>query len=1137
MKKNRIPGLGIPIIMPKKFVLPMRLTFLLIVVLNLSLAANSYSQEDRVSLDVRNTSLETIIKSLRAQTGYYFFYSADKVEGMTSLSIKADDMPLSEVLTVLLSGTHLTFSIVDKVVVIRDKRDMEPAVDTVRNSGKLFLKGRVREEGGGPLPGVTVMLKERNTGNITDGDGNFVLEIPLGVKKATIVFSFIGMQTEEISWTGQRSLDVVLKRELKEIEEVVVTGYFNRSKTSYTGSAISVKKEELTKISPNNLLGALQVFDPSFRLQENLNSGSNPNVMPHIRVRGDSGLGNAFSETTWKNDPNMPTFIVDGYEVSVEKVYDLNMERVESITILKDASATAIYGSRAANGVVVITTKAPEAGKLRLTYNFNGVLQTPDLTDYNLMNAAEKLETEHFSGWYTYKDDPYSQQLSDKDYALRLTNVRRGVDTYWLSQPVQTVLGRKHSLYMEGGDESIRYGVDINYQDNPGAIKKSYRDRYGLGFKLQYNYDNKLLFRNDISVNKVKSQESPYGSFHNYANTNPYWPVKDDDGNLIEKYPQNVVFSYLLLNPLYEARLNHRDEAEYLEVTDNFDYDWFITDNLRLKGRVSYTLRNDHKYRFTDPQSILYTGYDYQEGEGVTNKGDAYNFDERSRHLDANMLITYNQGFGKHYVNAVLGGNIQESRYENTSFRVRGFPSGNMDYVSFGKEFVEKSPGGSEGLSRLCGAFLNVNYTYDNIYLLDFSGRIDGSSKFGKNKRFAPFWSLGAGWNIHKEAFYGIGDIINHMKATFNVGEIGKASFSPYEAQNMYTYYKGKYYAGGLGAILTVLGNEELKWEITRSLDVNLELGILNNRISARFTYYDKLTDGLLADITLPESNGFLYFRDNVGKLENSGYEISLRAFVFRTREANVSVFGSLIHNKNTIKEISNSLKAQNEKIDYEQDHYRPKIGRRYETAKPRAQYKEGESTTAIYAVPSLGINPMNGKEVYLDRFGHVTYNWRAADKVACGDTEPEAAGSFGLNADWKGWGLNMSFMYEYGGQIYNQTLVDRVENADFRYNIDRRVMSGRWRKAGDDTFFKDIRDRSRTNLTSRMVQDNNVLQFKSLSLSYSFSEPMLRKMSVERLKLTFSMEDLFYWASVKRERGLDYPYTHSFNFGLQLQF
>lgn len=507
-----------------------------------------------------------------------------------------------------------------------------------------------------------------------------------------------------------------------------------------------------------------------------------------MRIRGDSGFG-SISETNLKNDPNQPTFILDGYEVTAEKVYDLNMDRVASVTILKDASATAIYGSRAANGVVVITTKAPEQGRLRISYKFDGLVQTPDLRDYNLMNAAEKLEAERLAGEYE-STDPFTQQKLDMDYSLRLRNVKRGVDTYWLSQPIQTVMGQKHSLYLEGGDRNIRYGISANYQNNPGVMKDSFRDRLGIDVNLQYNWKDKVLFRNNLSVSKVKSQESPYGSFSEYVKTNPYWPVYDDNGNMIKQYEKYVATTYVLRNPLVEAQLNNRDESEYLEVIDNFNIEWYITDHFRFKGQISYSMRNDHDYSFIDPASVRYNISNYTDGEGVLKRGEAHNYDQRSHTLDANALMTYSQNFGPHFLNAALGVNVTENKYANVGFSVIGFPSGNMDYVSFGKEFLNQSPDGEEGLSRLFGSFVNFNYTYNNIYLFDLSGRLDGSSSFGKDSHFAPFWSAGIGWNIHNQKWFSIKDVVNHLKLTTNIGETGKASFSPYEAQNMFNYIK-----------------------------------------------------------------------------------------------------------------------------------------------------------------------------------------------------------------------------------------------------------------------------------------------------------------------------------------------------------
>ena len=1004
----------------------------------------------------------------------------------------------------------------------------------------LTIQGKVLDVFGEPIPGVHVIAHEKGKDvsestmlkTISDLDGAFALNVPNGKKIDKVTFSFVGMTTLTLPYQG-KPLTVTLKEDTQAIEEVVVNGYYTKDKSSFTGTIVSVGKDDLKKVSNTNLITALQVFDPSFKLQEDISAGSNPNAVPKMRLRGDSGFGE-ISETNLKNDPNQPTFILDGYEVTAEKVYDLNMERVENVTILKDASATAIYGSRAANGVIVITTKAPEPGKLRVSYQFNGALQTPDLSDYNLMNAAEKLEAERLSGYY---ESPYidSEQKLMQDYALRYGNVLKGVDTYWLSQPLKTAFGQKHNLYVEGGDKSVRYSVSANYQNNPGVMRGSARDRYGLDFNLQYNQNNKLLFRNTISVNYIKSKQSPYGSFSTYTQTNPYWPIYNENGEMYKEFQQYVVTTYRLSNPLVEARLNNQDESEYLEVTDNFNFEWNINSNWRLKGQLSYSMRNDHAYRFIDPASARYSKSDFKEGEGVLKKGEAYNADQRSHNLDLNAVLTYNQVLGSHYLNGAIGINATENKSEDVSFNVQGFPSGNMNYVSFAKEFASQSPNGTEGLSRLFGSFVNFSYTFNNIYLFDISGRLDGSSAFGKDSHFAPFWSTGIGWNAHNEKWFTIKDVMNHLKITMNIGETGKASFSPYEAQNMFNYYKGKYYDGGVGAIITTYGNNNLKWEKTRSWDVNLETGFLNGKISAKFSYYNKLTNNLLADVTLPQSSGFLSYRENVGKMENTGFEMNLRAFVLQDKDWNVSLFGTLAHNKNTIKEISNSLKAKNEQIDKDQDAYKP--GYNNASPRPQVQFKEGESTTTIYAVRSLGINPSNGKEVFLDRFNNPTYHWSAADKVACGDAAPTVQGSFGLNADWKGFNLNASFLYELGGQIYNQTLVDRVEDANLAFNADRRVLYDRWKKPGDVAKYKDIRNRERTNITSRMIQDNDMLNFKSLSLSYTLPTEMTKKWAMERVKLTLQVEDLFYWSTVKRERGLDYPYSHTYNMGVQVQF
>ena len=1133
MEKKSRTGDSVFLKLPRMFLI-MKTVFISLVC-TLNVQANVFSQHTKFDIAMKNVTVSEVLCYLEEISKYRFVYDSDAIDRMQRVDVEMKGTKLETVLESIFVKSGFSFVIEDGVVIIREAGKKQITAGILPQSRK--ITGRVRDHGGNPLPGVTVVLKGTSVGVVTDVDGHFKMDLPAD-HETVLVFSFVGMKTQEVYYKGEKELNVVMEEDVKQMDEVVVTGIFSKSKESYTGAVSVITEKELKSFGNRNILTTLRNIDPSFNILESNEWGSNPNRLPEVQIRGAANMPDVDQlQSDTKAELNTPLIIMDGFEITLERMMDLDDSEVETITLLKDASATAIYGSRGANGVIVITTKEPEPGKLRFAYTGSLNLEVPDLSDYDVLNAREKLEAEVAGGLYEseYMD---TQQKLRMDYADRLKRVKSGVDTYWLSQPLEVAVGHKHSLYVEGGDKSIRYGIDLNYQANPGVMKKSSRDRFGVGFLLSYNLNNKLLFRNKLTVDKVNSKESPYGSFRDYATVNPYERIYDDNGKLIESYATHVATTARYLNPLYEASLNHKNETAYTSWTDNFDFDWFINDHFRLKARVTYSERTDKQEQFTDPRSGKYNEYDYQVGDGVLKKGEAYSMWQKSSDLEMNAVFSYNQMFGNHFVNAVIGANMQESRYENESYSVLGFPAGNMDYISFGNAYKDQVPSGEEGLSRLAGAFLNVNYSYNNIYMLDFSGRLDGSSKFGNDKRYAPFGSLGIGWNIHNESFWeSCKGVMSRFKVSANIGSLGKASFEPYEAQDVYNYYKGQWYAGGLGAIMSTLGNANLQWEKTKTLDINLETGFLNDLITVNASYYLKRTKDLVSSITLPLSSGFQSYRDNLGELENKGFEISARAYLLRKNDVVVNVFGSIAHNKNIIKKISNSLESYNKKVDDEQDNYEQGWGEDLETAKPLVQFKEGQSTTAIYAVRSLGINPMNGKELFYDLNGNLTYDWSAANKVVCGDTEPKVSGSFGANADWKGFNLNVSFLYQLGGQVYNQTLVDRVEDADLSRNVDERVLKGRWQKPGDHTFFKDIASRDRTEVTSRFVQDENVLQFKSLSLSYSFPQKWIKKMYMERMKLTFQMEDLVRISTVKRERGLDYPFARTFNFGLQVQF
>ena len=551
--------------------------------------------EKKVTLDLKDVPMETFLNTVKQKAGINMLYNSQMFKGVEPVTVKATNEPWKELLDRVLSPKGFTYATKDGIVVIK-KKDQKTRT----------LEGKVVDEQGGELPGVTVLIlgKERNIGTMTDADGAFSLGLPEG--DVTIRLSFVGMQTLEIH-TGKLNLDKVhtfkLKPDSKQLEEVVVTGYAKISKNSFTGTSVTVTADQLMSVSKTNVLGALQTFDPSFRIAENNLAGSNPNNVPELYIRGRSGIGTtqldaqSLSKTSLKNNPNLPTFIMDGFEISVQKLYDMDPSRIESITILKDAAATAMYGSRAANGVVIITTVTPKAGKVNIDYNFTGTLEYPDLTDYNMMNAREKLETEVAAGMFKAKPEAGASEQNrlDQIYNRKLNNVVRGVDTYWLSKPLRTVFNHKHSLYLDGGTDDLRWGADFSYNSGDGVMKGSYRDRMSGGLSLSYRF-GAFQVKNYFSYTYTKSEESPYGSFSDYTSKLPYDEYLDENGNYLETTTSWTGGTEE--NPLYEATLKSYDRSKSWELINNTELLWNIDNYWLLKGQFSVTKSNSDSRQF-----------------------------------------------------------------------------------------------------------------------------------------------------------------------------------------------------------------------------------------------------------------------------------------------------------------------------------------------------------------------------------------------------------------------------------------------------------------------------------------------------------------------------------------------------------
>ena len=669
------------------------------------------------------------------------------------------------------------------------------------------ITGLVVDQKGEILPGATVKAVQAPgvktlIATSTDLDGKFKLNIPSEVTQIEV--TFVGYKNQQVALKGKTDFKIVLTEDTQEMEEVVVTGMFTRKANSYTGSVTTIKGDELKTVGNGNVLSSLKNIDPSFLMVENLEVGSNPNAIPDFQMRGQTGFTEVASE--YQENPNQPLFILDGFETTLTKIMDLDMNQVQSVTLLKDATAKAIYGSKAANGVVVVETIRPEKGKMKITYTGSLDIEAPDLSSYDLCNAEEKLRAEYLAGFYTSSTGSATEQMNlDKRYTTVASAIAAGVDTYWLDKPLRVGVGQKHSLYLEGGDDYMLYGIDLSYNNVAGVMKGSNRNTLSGGITFSYKYKN-LLFRNKFTIDDNKSNDSPYGSFSDYAYLNPYNRLHDEDGEM------------------------------------------------------------------EDSWTGLVTEYNY------------------------------------------------------------------------------------------------------------------------------------------------------------------------------------------------------------------LKNGLINTRFEDRYTTFTE------------------------------------------------NFYASAAANKNILKKISNSLKALNDSTDEEYDSSSA-------TSVP-VRYEEGQSMSTIWVVKSLGIDPQTGKEVFVKKDGSLTYDWSSSDFIAGGDTRPKVSGNFGINMEYHGFGLNAGFTWRLGGQMYNTTLLDKVENADVHYNVDRRVFTGRWSEPGQVARFKSITDDSETKPTSRFVEDYNLLTFSSLNVYYDFREcRFMEKSFLQRMKATFYMNDIATISSVKTERGTSYPFARSFSFSLQVTF
>lgn len=1104
---------------PEKLQPTIKLFAILLVMVLLGWTPQTNAQT--ITWSAKDVSLKTVFSEIRKQTNYTVFGNDDLLKDAKPVTIQASNMALSEFLRKVMDGQPLNYRLDGKNIIFfaRSKSGAAAA------SGELInVSGNVMSEDGYPVPGATVAIKGSRRGALTNEKGMVTLENV--TPPFTVVISSLGFENEEVSVkSNQTQFSARLRKKITELGHVEIrNGMFTRRKEDFTGAASVFTGEQLKNIGNRNILESLKTLDPSFVQVPNNAQGSNPNAMPSFEIRGRTSVSNTDLNSQFSSDPNQPLFILDGFESTLQAIYDLDMNRVASVTILKDAASTALYGAKASNGVVVVETKRPVAGQLRVSYTADLSLDMPDLRSYNMMDAAEKLEFERLSNVY-YK--PNDQWNTDQRYATRLAAVQSGVNTYWLSEPVRLGFNNRHSMQLSGGNNDLMFNAGASYSTQNGVMKGSSRDAWSGNFNLTYR-KGPINVTNQMNVAGGNAAASPYGAFSDFVNASPYYLKRLSDGS-IPKYLDTTGLT--LVNPLYNASLYSINKSPNFNFYDNLAAIYTISNTLRVQGGLQLAKGTADQVIFIPPDNTRFDGADPMQ------KGSYTNSHTSSTSYSMNLMLTWAKVIGKHQINANGRTDMQQNRAEITGFSAVGFPYGTNGNPSYAFQYTPFSrPNALTTTSRSVGFLGSINYVFDNRFMVDATYRLDGASVFGSNKLFKPFASGGIGWNLHRESFLKEARWINLLKIRGDIGITGNENLGQFTSVSTFTFQQGQNNFGQ-GLNMASLGNPNLEWQKTRQESYGIDFGFFHNRISGTVDYFTKLTDPMAIGTsgTLPSSTGVnANYVINLGHLTTNGWEFNVRFSPIYNIAKNIvwtiGVTGSAY--KSTYGGLGNSLELLNNKSD--------SLSNRGGKAALNSlnRYADGYSPDDIWAVVSRGIDPATGNEIFQQKDGTLTYNYDPAQVVRVGNTRPAIQGVINTNFNYKNFIFGAAIRYSMGGYKLNSAVYTKVENvANLLDNQDKRALYDRWQKPGDISQFKSISSTTSTPMSSRFVEKDNYFNGESFNFGYRVGNGWIRKIKMQSLSMNFYLNNIFWLESIKTERGTDYPFARTASFSVNASF
>ena len=1018
-------------------------TFLILISVVCVFASETYSQSKKLNLNMKNATVKEVLSAIEDQSEFKFMYSGKVIDVNREVAMNEENAKIEDALKSLFAGTDVDFTIENRIIVLSSTSLTNNELTSTQQQKS--ISGKVTDSTGASLPGVSIAVKGTTTGTVSDIDGNYTLNIPTNA--ITLVFSFVGMKTQEIEIGSKTKINVTLVDESIGLDEVVAIGYGKVKKSDVTGSVSSLSENNLSTgmvVAPQQAMqGKISGVNIS------LNSGE-PGANSSVRIRGGTSI----------NASNNPLYVIDGVPVAFDEgsyttassrqtrtannpLAMINAADIKSIDILKDASATAIYGSRGANGVIIVTTKQGIVGRSKISYEtFMEVSK--------IRKKIDVLSGEEFRSYIT--SHPEIKNWKDG-----------GTVTDWQDQIFRTAFSHSHNLAFSAGDKSTTYRASLNYSNQEGIILNSALQRITARININHSalndkltmklfFSGAMLNNNSAPIPESAGNQYDGGIIRDALIQDPTYPVKDDKG----------IYSWHgILNPNPVEQANTLiDKTETFRNLGNLALDYKITKSLTFNTNVGFTKEYVDRYYYAPASSRMGSS-----SQGMASHLGRNNY---SKLLETNLY--YSKVFKeKHDLNTILGYSYQDFFYTGFYNYATKFISDVTTYNNLGAGLNQYPSSSYKNSNRLISFYGRASYSYDNKYLLTVTVRKDGSSRFGANYKWGIFPSMAFAWKLTEEKFLKNNKLISNLKLRAGYGVTGNQAIGSYLSLPTLSAGGNIYIIGGTA--YTAVGanqydNPDLKWESTAQLNFGLDFGVLNDRLSGSIDFYNKTTKDLLLSFAVPSPAQINTTIANVGSVNNKGVEFEIKGFILTKGSIKWEAFGNLSHNLQKVTSLSNDTWKTSQ--IYTRGFSAPGFsGFTMQIIKP------GEPLGTYYGYQYIGVNE-NGIQQFKDLNGDGKI-LPGDDRMVLGSSQPNLFYGFGSKLSYKAFTLDFLFRGISGIKVMNSTAID-IQNITRlpAYNISNAALSDGIAYGQTMVF------------SSKWIQDASFLRLENISLGYN---------------------------------------------------